>query len=139
MLHHAATQTQTMEGGERCTFSSWKYSHYFEFVSAQDENIKERCTLCAGYKVLSSFKKIWSGSTAQLSLQIKSHQVALSRELRAKPWPRLLQEVPHHPNNKARLWCKTSKWGELKKLVRWYVAEESLHLNTVDSPRFVAQ
>ena len=41
MSHHAATQTQTtMEGGERCTFSSWKYRHYFEFMSAKDENIK---------------------------------------------------------------------------------------------------
>ncbi|KAG1960435.1 hypothetical protein F2P79_006315 [Pimephales promelas] len=31
-----------MEGGERCAFSSWKYRHYFEFVSAKDENIKHR-------------------------------------------------------------------------------------------------
>ena len=37
-------------------FSSWKYGHYFEFVSAEDENIKGHCTLCAGDKVLSSFK-----------------------------------------------------------------------------------
>ena len=34
----------TVEGGERCVFSSWKYSHYFEFMSAKDENIKVRCT-----------------------------------------------------------------------------------------------
>ena len=40
-VHHAATQT-AVKGGERCTFSIWKYSHYFEFLSVQDENIKVR-------------------------------------------------------------------------------------------------
>ena len=49
-----ATQT-TMEGEERCTFSSCKQSHYFEFLSAKDENNKVHCTVCAGNKV-SSFK-----------------------------------------------------------------------------------
>ena len=33
----------TMEGGERCVFFSWKYSHHFELVSAKDENIKVHC------------------------------------------------------------------------------------------------
>ena len=40
-------------------FLSWKYSH-FEFVSAKDENIKVHCALCAGDKVLSSFKNTTS-------------------------------------------------------------------------------
>ena len=108
MLHHAATQTQTaMEGGERRAFSSWKYSHYFEFVSAKDDNVKVRCTLCAGGKALSASKtqrQIWSRSTGKL--QSKSHQVVLSRELRAKPRPRLLHEGTTQ-TTKAGLRCKT--------------------------------
>ena len=33
---------------------------------------------------------------------------------------------------------KQGSGGELKKLVRWYVVEEKLHLNTDDSPSFGA-
>lgn len=44
--------------GEKSAFSSWKYRHYFDFISVKDDNIKVRCTLCAGDKVLSTFKNI---------------------------------------------------------------------------------
>ena len=57
----------TVEGGERCVFSSWKYS-LCQLTS--HENIKVRCALCAGDKVLSASKtrsQIWSRRTAQLS------------------------------------------------------------------------
>ena len=94
-----------MEGGERCTFSSWKYSHYLEFVSAKDERIKVCCILCAGDKIATiklqkhdvKFEESF-GVAAQLSLQSKSQHVVLSRELLAKP--QLVQEVLHHLQNK---------------------------------------
>ena len=82
-------------------FSNQKYSHYFEFVFAKDENIKVCCTF---------------GVAAQLNLQSKSHQVVLSRGRQAKPRPRFLQKVPHHPNNKAGLRCKTNKWGRVEEV-----------------------
>ena len=44
-------------------------SHYFEFVSAEDENIKVRCTLCAGDKVLLSFKNTTSNLKKHLESQ----------------------------------------------------------------------
>ena len=76
VLHHAATQTHTtMEGGERCTFFSWKYSHSFWAVSAKDENIKVCCTLCAGDKVLSSFKNMTSNLELQHSTVKFTEQV----------------------------------------------------------------
>ena len=58
-----------MEGGERCAFSSWKYSYYFEFVPAKDENIKVCCTLCARNKPLSSFKNPTSNLKKHLESQ----------------------------------------------------------------------
>ena len=81
---------------------------------------------------------IWSHSTARLRLQSKSHQVVLSRELRAKPRPRLLQGVPTTQTTKLDFGAKQVSGGELKKLVRRYVVEEILPLNTVDSPLFGA-
>ena len=87
-------------------FLSWKYSHHFEFVSAKVDNNKVCCTLCWRQSTIKlqkhkvKFEETF-GVAAQLGLQSKSHQVVLSRALRAKPQPRLLQQVPHHPNNKS--------------------------------------
>ena len=60
---------------ERCTFSSWKYSHYFEFVSAKDENMMVCCTLCAKYYQASKtqhqiWRNIWSRSTVKFTEQV---------------------------------------------------------------------
>uniref|UniRef100_A0A8C6LRB2 BED-type domain-containing protein n=1 Tax=Nothobranchius furzeri TaxID=105023 RepID=A0A8C6LRB2_NOTFU len=55
--------------GERCAFFSWKYGHYFEFLSAKDFNIKVRCTLCVGEKVLSTFKNTTSNLKKHLESQ----------------------------------------------------------------------
>ena len=73
-------------------FSSWKYSHYLEFVSAKDGNIKVGCTLCAGGDYI-TFEETFGVAALQSNLQSKSQQVVRSRK----------QEVPphHHPNNKS--------------------------------------
>ena len=55
------------------------------------------------------WRNIWSRSTARLRLQSKSHQVVLSRELRAKPRPRLLQGVPTTQTTKLDFGAKQSK------------------------------
>ena len=46
-----------MEGGERCVFSSWKYSHYFELLKkklkkkqAGAENLSLLCNSLQTYK-----------------------------------------------------------------------------------------
>lgn len=62
----------------------------------------------------------------------------LSREQRARPRPRLLQEVPDPPNNSKDFGAKPVSGEELKKLVGQYVVEVMLPLNTVDSPSFRA-
>ena len=58
-------------------------------VSAKDENIKVRCTLNKRQSTIKLQKHIkfdeTFGVAAQLSLQIKSRQVVLKRELQAKP------------------------------------------------------
>uniref|UniRef100_A0A3Q2PK85 BED-type domain-containing protein n=1 Tax=Fundulus heteroclitus TaxID=8078 RepID=A0A3Q2PK85_FUNHE len=57
-----------MQGEEKCAFSSWKYSHYFKFMSSKDD-IKVRCTLCGGDKVLSSLKNTTSNLKKHLTSQ----------------------------------------------------------------------
>ena len=48
--------------------------HYFEFMSAKDENNMVCCTLCAGDKVLSSFKEqdVKFEETFGVAAQLKS-------------------------------------------------------------------
>ena len=105
-----------MEGGERCAFSSWKYSHYFEFVSAKDGNIKVRCTLCAGGdKVLSSYKN----TTSNLKKHLESQHC--SQTYRASPsrWCEAeRRRSPTTQTTKAGHRCKTSKWGRVEEVGR---------------------
>uniref|UniRef100_A0A3Q4G1F6 BED-type domain-containing protein n=1 Tax=Neolamprologus brichardi TaxID=32507 RepID=A0A3Q4G1F6_NEOBR len=103
--------------GERCSFFSWKYSHYFEFLSTKDFNIKVHCTLCVGEKVLSTFKNTTSNLKKHLESQHGTVKLTESH-----------QKVLHHPNNKS--------W--ILKLVAQYIVEEMLPINTVDSPSFRA-
>ncbi|KAI2647786.1 E3 SUMO-protein ligase ZBED1 [Labeo rohita] len=129
-----------MEGGERYAFSSWKYSHYFEFVSAKDDNIKVRCTLCAGDKVLSSFKN----TTSNLKKHLESQHATVKLSERVPPGGAKQRAVtaaeglPPPKQQKLDFSTKPVSGGELKKLVGQYVVEEMLPLNTVDSPSFRA-
>lgn len=135
-----------MEGGERYTFSSWKYSHYFEFVSAKDDNIKVRCTLCAGNKVLSSFKNTTSNlkkhlesqhSTVKLTEQVPAGGVK-QRAAGKSTASTSTGGPPPTKQQKLDFGAKPVSGGELKKLVGRYVVEEMLPLNTVDSTSFRA-
>ena len=47
-----------MNNMEKSAFSSWKYRHYFDFVSVKDDNIKVRCKLCAGDRPLSTYNDV---------------------------------------------------------------------------------
>ena len=103
------------------------------FVSAKDENVKVRCTLCTGDKVLPSLKNITSDlkqhcrSIAQLSLQSKPHQVVLNRELQARA-STSAGGPPPAKQEKLYFSAKQVSGGELRKLVGWYVVEEMLLL-----------
>ena len=44
-LHVTHKHKQQWREERDACFLSWKYSQYFEFVSANDENIKVHCTL----------------------------------------------------------------------------------------------
>ena len=102
-------------------FFCWKFSRYFEFVSAKCENIKVRCTLCAGDKVLSSFKS-----------RVKQRAVSKATASTSAGGP------PPPKQQKLHLGAKQVNGRELKKLVGWYVVEEMLYLNTDDSPSLSA-
>ncbi|CAL9692113.1 unnamed protein product [Knipowitschia caucasica] len=122
-----------MEEGEKCAFSRWKFAHYFQFVSAKDDNIRVRCTLCAGNKVLSSFKNTTSNLKKHLDSQhgtvkLKENQTAAPKAMAGGPPPRKQQKLDF----------SAVSGGELKKLVGHYIVEEMLPLNTVDSPSFRA-
>ncbi len=126
-----------MEGGERCAFSSWKYSHYFEFVSAKDDNIKVRCTLCAGgNKVLSSYKNTTSNLKKHLESQHST--VKLTEQVPPGGAKQRAGGPPPPKQQKLDFGAKPVSGGDLKKLVGQYVVEEMLPLNTVDSPSFRA-
>ena len=82
------------------------------------------------------WRNIWSRSTAQLSLRFKvppggvKQRAATARASTSAGGP------PKPKQQKLDFGAKQVSGGELKKLVRQYVVEEMLHLNTVDSPSF---
>uniref|UniRef100_A0AAZ1XEJ3 BED-type domain-containing protein n=1 Tax=Oreochromis aureus TaxID=47969 RepID=A0AAZ1XEJ3_OREAU len=126
--------------GERCSFFSWKYGHYFEFLSTKDFNIKVRCTLCVGEKVLSTFKN----TTSNLKKHLESQHGTVKLTERVPPsGPKqravTSAEGPTHPKQqKLDFGAKPVSDEELKKLVAQYIVEEMLPVNTVDSPSFRA-
>ena len=123
-------------------------SHYFEFVSAKDDNIKVHCMLCAGDKVLSSFKNTTSNLQKHLESQHRHSTVkftelvppgGVKQRAASKATASTSAGGPPPPKQqKLDFSAKQVSGGELKKLVRWYVVEEMLPLNTVDSPSFGA-
>ena len=128
--------------GERSAFSSWKYRHYFQFVSAKGDILKARCTLCSsgGGKVLSFFKNTTSNlkkhlesqhGTVKLTEQVSDGAKRRAANAGGGPPPTPKQQ-------KLDFGAKPVSGGELKKLVGQYVVEEMLPLNTVDSPSFRA-
>ena len=134
--HHAATQTHTtMEGGERSTFSSWKNSRYFEFLSAKDENIKVHCKLCAGDKASNTQRQIWRNLWSRSTVQCAEHQAVFSREMQ-QSYDSCRRSAPPKQHTLA-LSAEQVSEGELKKLVGRYVVEETLHVNTLTRPRLV--
>uniref|UniRef100_A0A8C6MM86 BED-type domain-containing protein n=1 Tax=Nothobranchius furzeri TaxID=105023 RepID=A0A8C6MM86_NOTFU len=125
--------------GERCAFFSWKYGHYFEFLSAKDFNIKVRCTLCVGEKVLSTFKN----TTSNLKKHLESQHGTVKLTERVPPRGPKQRAVtsagPTSPKQqKLDFGAKPVSDEELKKLVAQYIVEEMLPINTVDSPSFRA-
>uniref|UniRef100_A0A3P9D5A2 BED-type domain-containing protein n=1 Tax=Maylandia zebra TaxID=106582 RepID=A0A3P9D5A2_9CICH len=126
--------------GERCSFFSWKYGHYFEFLSTKDLNIKVRCTLCVGEKVLSTFKN----TTSNLKKHLESQHSTVKLTERVPPsGPKqravTSAEGPTPPKQqKLDFGAKPVSDEELKKLVAQYIVEEMLPINTVDSPSFRA-
>ncbi|KAJ8011289.1 hypothetical protein DPEC_G00056600 [Dallia pectoralis] len=125
-----------MEGENRGGFASWKYSHYFEFVSAKDDNIRVRCTLCAGNNVLSTYKN--TTSNLKKHLKTKHCTVKLAEQVSPGGANQRAGGPPPLKQQKLDFAAKSVSGGELKKLVGQYVVEEMLPLNTVDSPSFRA-
>ena len=125
-----------MNNMEKSAFSSWKYRHYFDFVSVKDDNIKVRCKLCAGDRPLSTYKNTTSNlrkhldkqhSTTKLTEQVPPTQDTGERG----PSPR--------PSKQRKLDFGVKVSGaELNRMVGNYVVEEMLPVNTVDSPSFRA-
>uniref|UniRef100_A0AAZ1XBT5 BED-type domain-containing protein n=1 Tax=Oreochromis aureus TaxID=47969 RepID=A0AAZ1XBT5_OREAU len=127
----------TMEG-ERCSFFSWKYGHYFEFLSTKDFNIKVRCTLFVGEKVLSTFKNTMSNLKKHLESQHGTVKLT-ERVPPSGPKQRAVTsaEGPTPPKQqKLDFGAKPVSDEELKKLVAQYIVEEMPPINTVDSPLF---
>uniref|UniRef100_A0A3P9DUX7 BED-type domain-containing protein n=1 Tax=Maylandia zebra TaxID=106582 RepID=A0A3P9DUX7_9CICH len=118
----------------------WKYGHYFEFLSTKDLNIKVRCTLCVGEKVLSTFKN----TTSNLKKHLESQHSTVKLTERVPPSGLKQRAVtsaegPTPPKQqKLDFGAKPVSDEELKKLVAQYIVEEMLPINTVDSPSFRA-
>lgn len=119
--------------GEKSAFSSWKYRHYFDFISVKDDNIKVRCTLCAGDKVLSTFKNTTSNLKKHLE---KQHSTTKLTD--QVPTAKDTGEGGPRPSKQRKLdfGVKPVSGAELNRMVGHYVVEEMLPVNTVDSPSF---
>ena len=127
-----------MEGGESSAFSSWKYRHYFKFVSAKDGNIKVSCTICVGEKVLSTFRNTTSNLKKHLESQHSTVKLIEQVPPGAKQRAASAGGPPPPKQRKLDFGSKPISGGELNKLVGQYVVEEMLPLHTVDSPSFRA-
>lgn len=66
-------QNKVSTASKKCTFSSWKYSHYFEFISVKGKNIIVSCALCGGNKSLSTSKN----ATSNLLKHLKGQRSAV--------------------------------------------------------------
>lgn len=118
---------------ERFAFSSWKYKDYFDFISVNDGNIKVRCTLCPGEKVLSTFKN----TTSNLKKHLDKQHATTSLKERAPPGVKEKDMVGPSPKQmRLDFEAKPTSGAELNRLVGRYVVEEMLPVNTVDSPSF---
>lgn len=104
-----ATNVNWMEGGERCTFSRWKYSHYFEFIEH-----------CAGDKVLSSFKKTLSNLKKHSESQHGTVPPGGAKQRAATN----AGGPPLPKQQNLDFGAKPVRGGELKKMVGEYVMEE---------------
>ena len=128
MLHQAATQTQTMQGGEE--ISNWKYSHYFEFVPPKDENIKVGYTLHSVlatkyYQASKTRHQIWSRSTVKFTDQVLPGSV--QQRTASEATTSTSAGVPPPPKQpELGFGAKQVIGGGFKKLVVWCVVEETL-------------
>ncbi|KAL3981353.1 GON-4-like protein [Sarotherodon galilaeus] len=115
--------------GERCSFFSWKYGHYFEFLSTKDFNIKVRCTLCVGEKVLSTFKNTTSNLKKHLESQHGTVKLT-ERVPPSGPFRAIIKKIPTSVN--AELPHRTTFTSYLEK--EFTVMERNLKttLNEID-------
>ena len=136
-----------MEGEERCAFSRWKYSNYFELLSAKDENIKVRCTLlfspllatkycqasktqlCCNSKCFFKFEVKFTEQVSPGGVKQRAANKATSSTSAGGPAPPKQQKLDFSAKQVGESWIK---------LVGWYVVEEMLHLNKGESPLFGA-
>ena len=51
--HGSSGEVASIGDTSTVTFHGWKYKHYFVLLSENDKNLKVRCTLCSGNKILS--------------------------------------------------------------------------------------
>lgn len=129
---------------EKFAFCSWKYSHYFEFISVKGKNIIVRCELCGGTKTFSTAKN----STSNLLKHLKGQHTTV----------KLIKKVPSDETNASTSTVESSASGcpsptkqqkldfsrptptvsgeDLNKLVAGYIVEDMLPISTVDSPSF---
>ena len=123
--------------GEKCSFKSWRYSHYFEFVSAKDaKNIVVRCKLCACGKTFSTARN----TTSNLMKHLKKQHSTVKLVEKNPGGEASTASGSEPPAKQQRLDFSRDKSvvsGEgLKKLVAGYIVEEMLPISTVDSPSF---
>uniref|UniRef100_A0A3B4FBI5 BED-type domain-containing protein n=1 Tax=Pundamilia nyererei TaxID=303518 RepID=A0A3B4FBI5_9CICH len=98
-------------------------------------DIKVRCTLCVGEKVLSTFKNTMSNLKKHLESQHGT--VKLTERVPPKQRAVTSAEGPKPPKQqKLDFGAKPVSDEELKKLVAQYIVEEMLPIKTVDSPSF---
>uniref|UniRef100_A0A3P9QCL5 BED-type domain-containing protein n=1 Tax=Poecilia reticulata TaxID=8081 RepID=A0A3P9QCL5_POERE len=126
-----------MRTRDRYALSRWKYRNYFEFLSVKDSNIEVRCTLCAGQKVLSTFKN--TTSNLRKHLESQHGTVKLMEVLPGgSPQRAATGGPPPLKQQKLNFGAKLVRERELKQLIGRYVAEEMMPLSTADSPSFRA-
>ena len=136
MAAHRETphDTPTTTTIKKTTFEGWKYAHYFDFVTRDDRNIKVKCKLCPGQKILSSAFNTTSNLIKHLNKKHKNTKLVAARDAQSRT------EVPDDdgptPSKQQKLDFEKPKEiskSEVNRLSASYIVEEMLPLSTVES------
>ena len=118
---------------KKITFDGWRFAHYFDFVTRDQKNLKVKCKLCPGRKILSSALNTTSNLLKHLQTQHNNTTLVAAGD---KDQPDNNGPTPSKQQKLDFEKPKEISKSEVNRLSASYIVEEVLPLSTVESPSF---